>query len=192
MTDRAACCQQDEHERWMFLYRNPLRQLVWRTGPFFRRHLSRGGVAADLGCSAGFFTFAMADVVGTQGTVHAIDPYPKAIRSVEATARRRGYTNVRPHTGSAANQKWIADGSLDFVMANLVLCCMVDHDGAINEIRRTLKPTGIAYLSVARNPGSGSATGVDGREWRAILRGFSVRWQRRTLLERKVLVSLPA
>jgi SAM-dependent methyltransferase len=61
---------------------------------------------------------------------------------------------------------------LDFVLANGLLCSMAPqhHEAAVNEIRRVLKPTGLAYLGVAK----GSGSFVRRAEWEKILEGFRV------------------
>jgi hypothetical protein len=53
------------------------------------------------------------------------------------------------------------------------LCSMADHrQAAVNEIRRILKPTGQAYLSLGWPPPLGF---VNRAEWERILERFSVK-----------------
>jgi SAM-dependent methyltransferase len=64
------------------------------------------------------------------------------------------------------------DGSVDFVFANGLLCSIaVDRPSAVAEIKRILKPTGQAYLSLGAVPPWGY---VDRAEWSQILEGFHV------------------
>ena len=81
---------------------------------------------------------------------------------------------------------FIEDGSVDFVLANGLLCNMPDHrPSAVNEIKRILKSTGKAYLSLGSPPPFGF---VDSPEWEKILGEFIVE-RRGGLLQRWALVS---
>jgi ubiquinone/menaquinone biosynthesis C-methylase UbiE len=56
--------------------------------------LRPGDQVADIGSGEGWFSFYLADAVGPEGRVYAVDVDPAAIRTVEDEARRRGYANV--------------------------------------------------------------------------------------------------
>jgi predicted RNA methylase len=43
-------------------------------------------VVADLGCGLGYFTLALAEFVGPEGRVYAVDSDGKAIRALEKKA----------------------------------------------------------------------------------------------------------
>jgi SAM-dependent methyltransferase len=67
---------------------------------------------------------------------------------------------------------FIEDGSVDFVLANGLLCSMSDHrQSAVKEIKRILMPNGKAYLSLGGPPPLGF---VNRAEWERILEGFGV------------------
>jgi SAM-dependent methyltransferase len=87
-------------------------------------------------------------------------------------AAKRGLHNIEAYASSASNLGFIKDGSVDFILANGLLCSMVPqyHKSAVNEIRRVLKPSGQAYLSVA----GGFYSYVDQAEWEKILEAFRV------------------
>jgi SAM-dependent methyltransferase len=76
------------------------------------------------------------------------------------------------HASSASDVSFMKDRSVDFVLANGLLCSMAEHrKEAVNEIRRILKGEGQAYLSL----GAGHPFGyVDPAEWDNILEGFKV------------------
>lgn len=190
MGKECACCTGDKDARQsMLLFDNPLRRALRRPRRFLSQYASKGDVAADLGCNRGFFSLPLAELVGPTGRVHALDPDATAIAALTSKAGKSNHQNINASVESAAQQRSIQDRSLDFVFANLVLCCMADHDGALREIKRTLKTDGIAYLSIAKDFRSGSNK-VSGREWRSILRGFRVRGARTALFERVAVVSL--
>jgi len=146
-----------------------------------------GDTAADLGCHAGYYTFALAECVGPEGRVHAVDLDSEAIRAVEREASERGYRNVETHACSAANLGFLKDGSVDFVLANGLLCSMPqDREAAVGEIQRVLKPGGRAYLSLGMPPPFGH---VNRAEWERILAGFRVERRGRGWRAKWALVS---
>jgi len=143
-------------------------------------------VVADLGCSSGYYTFALAECVGPEGRIYAVDLNAKAIRALEEKAHRLGYHNIEAHASSASDMNFIEDESVDFVLANGLLCNMPDHRQlAVNEMKRILKPTGHAFLSL----GAFSPIGfVDRAEWERILEGFIVK-QRGGFIQKWAAVS---
>lgn len=135
-------------------------------------YVKRGQVAADLGCNKGFYTLALAKCVGPEGKVYAVDLKEDFIREIEIRAREEGYGNIEFHASSAADLNFIKDESVDFVLANGLLCNMPEHRQlAIKEIKRILKPTGRAYLSLGTYA---PLTFVSRAEWKKILEGFRV------------------
>lgn len=49
----------------------------------------------EVGCGTGFFTIPVAELVGSGGSVHAIDVYPPSVERVAEKVRDAGVTNVR-------------------------------------------------------------------------------------------------
>lgn len=190
--DKQSCCAKDDHSRWMFFLDNPLRRLFTHPKKFILQYVSRGDAVADLGCGPGFYTIPMAEVVGPEGKVHATDSDERAIKKLISKSSKLGYQNIEARVESAAQLGSIKDHSLDFILANLVLCCMVDHAGAISEIKRTLKPDGSAYMSVASTIRRKDPRNVGKAEWRSILEGFRIINERTSLTARWALVTLKA
>ncbi|MBI4257709.1 MAG: methyltransferase domain-containing protein [Thaumarchaeota archaeon] len=88
------CCPRDDHARWMFFLDNPLRRFFTRPKKFVSQYVSRGDMVADLGCGPGFYTIPMAEVVGPEGKVYAIDSDEKAIKEVNSKSSKLGYQNI--------------------------------------------------------------------------------------------------
>ena len=155
----------------LFAHDNPLRKLSSSPRKFCS-YVSTRQIVADLGCGPGYYTLSLAESVGPEGRVYAVDSDPKAIRAVERKAARRGFRNVEAHATSAADLGFVQDESVDFVLANGLLCSMApqDHQSAVSEVKRILKPGGKAFLSAAK----GSISYVDEAEWEEILAGFIV------------------
>ena len=161
--------------------------LLSRRGPFFldsiiqlgdqsikriESYIKKGQAVADLGCGWGHYSFALADLVGTGGKVYSVDLTPKVISKIRNKAVQGGYHNIEAYASSAADLSIINDKSVDFIFANGLLCSMaVDRQFAVDEMKRILKPTGHAYISLGATPPLGY---VDETEWDLILRGFNV------------------
>jgi len=155
----------------LFAHDNLFRRLFENPREYCQ-YVTNGQVVADLGCGPGYFTLAFAECVGPEGRVYAVDSDEKGIRALEKKANKSGHHNIETHTSSASNLSFIKDRSIDFVLAHGLLCSMApqQHESAVNEIRRILKPKGLAYLSVAK----GFYSYVDQTEWEKILEGFKV------------------
>lgn len=136
------------------------------------RYVTEGQAVADLGCATGYYTLALAECVGPDGRVYAVDLDGERIARLQQRVRERGYCNVETHAASAAELDYIPDASVDFVLANGLLCNMPnDRPLAVREINRILKPGGMAYLSLGMPRPIGY---VSRAEWEEILAGFVV------------------
>ena len=169
---------------------NPIRRLFERSIDHPKRHLrpyvTNGQVVADLGCNSGYYTFALAECVGPEGKVYVVDLDKKKIRALEKKVEKSGYHNIDAYTSSASDLSFIENRSVDFVLANGLLCSMVAHrQSAVDEIKRIVKSTGKAYLSLGSPPPLGF---VDRVEWEKILEGFKVE-RRGGFLQKWALVS---
>jgi len=179
-------------QAWLFLRRppailGPIRRLFEPPKRLVEPYVKNGHVVADLGCGSGYYTFPLAELVGPEGKVYAVDLGNKAIKVLEKKIDRRGYHNIEAHASSAANVSFIKDSSVDFVLANGLLCSMDDQrQQAVSEIKRILKPSGQAYISLGAAPPFGF---VDQAEWEEILAGFKVE-QGGSFKEKWAVVSL--
>ena len=163
--------------RWLFLRRppailDPIRRLFEPPQRLIGPYVKNGQVVVDLGCGWGYFTFPMADLVGPEGKVYAVDLGKKCIQAIQKKADKGGYHNIKAYASSASDVSFIKDRSVDFVFAYGLLCSMPYHrQSAVSEIKRILKSTGQAYLSLGSPPPLGF---VDQAEWEKILEGFMV------------------
>ncbi len=162
---------------WLFSRRGPgFLASIFRSFDNFDQHITpyikKGQVVADLGCGWGSYSFKLADLVGPEGKVYEVDLADKCIQKIRNTAEKRGYHNIEAFVSSASDLSLIKAKSVDFVFANGLLCSMaIDRQSAVAEIKRILKPTGKAYLSLGMPPPFGY---VNEAEWKQILAGFNV------------------
>jgi ubiquinone/menaquinone biosynthesis C-methylase UbiE len=156
----------------LFINDNPLRRLLLPPKRLVRPYVGAGQVVADLGSGPGYYTFELAATVGPEGWVFVVDSDETAIRALLKKAEARGLRNIDARVASAADVGFIPSGSVDFVLANGLLCCVAtkDHEAAANEIKRILKPGGKAFVSVANGPHSN----VTAASWEKILERFKI------------------
>lgn len=83
--------------------------------------LKKGMWLPDLGCGPGYYTLPLAECVGTEGKVYAVDLDKKCIRALEKKADKGGYRNIEAHASSASDLSFIKDSSVDFILANGLL-----------------------------------------------------------------------
>jgi len=156
----------------LFVNDNPLRRLFLPPRRLTKPYVGKGQTAADIGCGPGYYTLALAEYVGPEGKVYAVDVDGKAVGELERKTAKRGISNVEARASSASDLSFIKDGSVDFVLAHGLLCSMApkQHEAALSEMKRILRPHGLAYVSVASGPWSY----VGRAEWEKILEGFEV------------------
>ncbi len=155
----------------VYVLDNPLRRLFDNPDKYCD-YVKPGQVVVDLGCGPGFFAIPLAEKLGPNGKLYAVDSDPKPIRVVERKAAKHRLENIEAHNTSACRLCFIQDGSVDFVLADGLLCTMATNEqkGAVDEIKRILKADGKAYLVAGRV----SISHVDDQKWESILAEFKV------------------
>lgn len=173
-----------------FLLDNFIRRLISPPERWISKYISTGISVADIGCGPGHFTIPMAVAVGKEGKVYAVDSDLRSIEAVRGKSREHALQEIiEAHCASAANLALVPDRSVDFAFANGVLCCMEDHAGALAEIKRILKPDGLAYISVTKVLRKKDPDCDQGRVER-MLEGFRVQENGEGLTNRWAAVSL--
>ncbi len=103
--------------------------------------LLAGMTVADIGAGTGYYARRMAPLVGSTGTVYAVDVQPEMIQMLTDRARKAGLGNIKPVLATQDNVK-LPDSSID-------LAIMVDvyHElefpfEVMESLVRALKPGG--------------------------------------------------
>jgi ubiquinone/menaquinone biosynthesis C-methylase UbiE len=118
---------------------------------FFLPYLRSGMQVLDVGCGPGTITVGLAEGVAP-GAVIGIDLQLSQIEQARALAVERGVANVRFEVGDAYRLPF-ADHSFDAVFAHTVLMHLREPVRALAEMRRVLRPGGIAGV---RDPDAGA------------------------------------
>jgi ubiquinone/menaquinone biosynthesis C-methylase UbiE len=118
-----------------------------------QRFMDFGGVAdgervLEIGCGTGSLTFALPGRANIKA-IEAIDYEPKF---VEAARERNTDPRINIQQGDACSLQF-ADGEFDRALSMLVLHFVPDSDRAVAEMRRVVRPGGVAAATVWDNYG---------------------------------------
>lgn len=174
---------------WWLVYTfdNPLRRLVHDPAALLSGMVSEGMTAADIGCGRGYFSIALARMVGDGGSVIAVDLQQKMLDMMMTRATRAGMAErIRPVL--AAPDDIGVRGPVDFVLAFWMVHEVEDTARFFSQVRSVLKAQGRMLVAEPKMH-------VSGRRFREIVQtardaGFResgtpvVRLSRAVLLER--------
>jgi ubiquinone/menaquinone biosynthesis C-methylase UbiE len=103
--------------------------------------IGEGSRVADVGCHQGYMTFKLADRVGKQGQVFAVDVDQFKINILKTLMEKRSVTNVAVIKGEYDNPN-LENKNLDAVIILDTYHEMKDHDKILQHIRAALKQGG--------------------------------------------------
>jgi ubiquinone/menaquinone biosynthesis C-methylase UbiE len=115
---------------------------------------ARGERALDVGAGRGAVTFRIAEAVGPEGRVDAIDLAPTMVELTRATAEERGLAQVHVQLADATDPARDAalETGYDLVASSLVLFFLPDPEEAVRRWLRLLTPGGRVGASTFRPP----------------------------------------
>lgn len=134
----------DEHvcPWWMaWTFDNPLRRWLHDPRHILGAYIEDGMTVADIGCGMGYFSVAMARMVGADGRVVAVDVQQMMLDLLKKRAYRAG---VRDRiTAVLADPDDIkVEGAMDFVLAFWMIHEVKDIPRFLGQIAAALKPGG--------------------------------------------------
>lgn len=111
-------------------------------------NIEMGCQVADFGCGSGFFSFELAQRVGSGGRVYALDILPSALESVRSRAKILNLSNIIIKRANLERQggSGLDSQSMDWVVTKDILFQNKDKQVIIQEMTRILKPGGQAVL----------------------------------------------
>ena len=104
-----------------------------------------GDAILDLGCGTGELSAYLAELVGQQGKVVAVDPDIGRVRVAQES--HKGVKNLTFHEGSTANFPGISSETYDIIFSYAVLHWVPDKKEAFENLFRSLRPGGKICLS---------------------------------------------
>ncbi len=64
-----------------------------------------GSIVADVGAGSGYYSRRLADAIGPNGKVYAIDVQPEMLAMLQSVAKQRGYGHITPLLGATDDVK---------------------------------------------------------------------------------------
>ena len=127
---------------WLaFTFDNPLRKLAQAPQTILGDLLKPGDTALDIGCGMGYFTIGMAQLVGENGRVVAVDLQQEMLAGVQKRALKYGLAaRVRLH--QAAPETLGLSDPVDFALAFWMVHEVPNKAHFLREVKALLKPGG--------------------------------------------------
>jgi ubiquinone/menaquinone biosynthesis C-methylase UbiE len=103
-----------------------------------------GMKVADFGCGAGYFSLALAKMIGDDGLVYALDIMPDKLEAITSSARNLSLTNIIVKRANLenANGSKLESNSIDLVVMKDMLFQNKQKNIILAEATRVLKPGG--------------------------------------------------
>lgn len=166
--DRLVAYLRTRRKLWALDLDAPEREIAPATenAPFFNRpgrdteerpellmsalHIRRGATVADVGSGTGYFTWRLAEQVGPQGKVYAVDVQQSMLDLTRAVVQERKLGNVEYVLATEGNPR-LPERSLDLVFIAYAYHEFGDPEAMMASIRRALKPGGrVVVLEYAK------------------------------------------
>ncbi len=125
------------HYEQMFVWRESQQTLLAPA------EIGKGQVVLDVGCGPGFFALALADMVGSSGSVDGVDINARFV--ADANKRADDWDNVTFHH-LADHQFPFPEARFDRVILKNVLEYVPDLEATLAEVYRVLKPGGRVHV----------------------------------------------
>ncbi len=151
MTDREYILGTHDAE----IERLKLQHSVWRPrmlDAWRRAGITQGQAVIDLGCGPGYAAIELAEIVGSKGTVIAVERSARFLEALRTTAVKRALDNITTIEADVSEQS-IGARIADAVWCRWVFSWLTQPERAIASLAAALKPGGIAvfheYLNYA-------------------------------------------
>jgi ubiquinone/menaquinone biosynthesis C-methylase UbiE len=127
---------------WLaYSFDNPLRRLIHDPARILGGMVYEGQTAVDIGCGFGYFSLALARLVGPHGHVIGIDLQPEMLERAEGRARHRGLGGRIEFRQCEPGRLGLRD-RVDFALAFWMVHEVADREVFLTEVRSALNPRG--------------------------------------------------
>ena len=130
-----------------------LQHQVWRRAALSlweRAGVSRGAVVSDSGAGPGFASLDLAEIVGSEGRVIALERSGRFLNHLTNEGARRGLSHIQPIEGDLLGDIW-PQGIADFIWCRWVLAFVNDPADIVAKMARALKPGGALMIQEYSN-----------------------------------------
>ena len=103
----------------------------------FNLGLKKGDIIADIGSGVGYFTFPASKIVGSEGTVYAMDISSEMLNEIEKVIKDKHIFNIKV-VKTTESSLLIDDDSVGFVFTSFVLHEVDELDSTLQEIKRIM------------------------------------------------------
>jgi cyclopropane fatty-acyl-phospholipid synthase-like methyltransferase len=124
---------------------NPFRRLMHEPEKILAPFVREGMTVLDLGSGMGFFSLAMATLVGAQGKVICVDLQQEMLDALHRRAKRAGLSE-RIILQRVAQDDMHATGPVDFALAFWMAHEVADVRKFLGQVHAALKPSGSVLL----------------------------------------------
>lgn len=123
-----------------------IRDTVWPRQPILQEaRICWGDTVLDFGCGPGSYSLLAAQMVGSKGSVYALDIQPLALEIVSKEALARSLINL--HTIRSDCRTGLSSETVDVVLLYDVFHMFSQPQAILQELHRVLKPGGRLSVS---------------------------------------------
>lgn len=125
-----------------------LQHRVWRPrvlDAWRRAGITTGQTVVDAGAGPGWASLDLAEIVGPDGRVHALERSRRFLDALQANARERRLQNIDAHELDLVLDSFPVNGA-DAFWVRWVLAFLPDPAPVLEKLAATLKPGGVAIL----------------------------------------------
>ena len=127
---------------WLcFTFDNPIRRVVHDPVHILSPFIRQGDTVIDIGSGMGYFSMPMAELVGSNGRVIAIDVQQKMLFALLNRAQKKGVA-CRIKTHLAKPDSLCFHDKADFILAFWMVHEIPDQKKFLSEVRDLMKPDG--------------------------------------------------
>ena len=135
---------------WLgYTFDNPLRRFIHLPESILGEFVSPGDTAVDIGCGLGYFSIALAELVGPTGRVVAFDVQAQMVERARHRAERKNLGNRIDFRVCAPDHIGF-DGEADFALAFWMLHEVSDPERLLAEVRSFLRPSSQLMIAEPR------------------------------------------
>ena len=135
-----------------YLLVSPLRRFLYDPEEIVRPHIRAGMNILDIGCGMGFFSLAIAKLVGDTGKVVCVDLQSRMIEGLIRRSKKAGLSHIIDTRLCRKDSLGVDDlaEKMDFALAFALAHEVPDKERLLAEICHTLKQTGRLLIAEPR------------------------------------------